>query len=557
MPVFDFNNTPEPDAVPECTYTTFASDENVSSADKPLLVLDNSKKAWKHHSCGTFTNQNKRTAFEFKEDDGSTVIADIKKVDARFVNLLRWLGENHIPVRLSGENREGGYMVYRIRETAFGGGTKLSAEDGFLQFMIERLLASNAPLLEECEDEDLEEVGSTGTIIFLIIGFLLGLTAGFTVLTAQKYGAGKMDEMRQTVGNALILTAVISAVMTAISMTGMHALLKFMHTPDDIFKDAYAYVMIICGGIFAQALYNILASILRALGNSKVPLYFLILSAMLNIVLDLVFIIVFKLGTPGAAWATIISQGVSGVLCLIYIWKFVPELRMKKEDWYFRRGLAFKQIGVGIPMGLQYSITAIGTMMVQSALNMLGSYAVAAFTAGSKIEQIFTQAFVAQGTASATYNAQNIGAGKLERVREGFRASHFIGIIYSVVVGSFLFFAGKYFAYLFISDNIEEVLPMVAIYVKCVALFFIPLYFVNVLRNGIQGMGYGLLPMMAGVAELAGRGITATIAAGKSSYVGTCLASPVAWVFASVLLWGMYFYVMKDMSRKLYGTNKL
>lgn len=208
-------------------------------------------------------------------------------------------------------------------------------------------------------------------------------------------------------------------------------------------------------------------------------------------------------------------------------------------------------------MGLQYSITAIGTMMVQSALNMLGSYAVAAFTAGSKIEQIFTQAFVAQGTASATYNAQNIGAGKLERVREGFRASHFIGIIYSVVVGSFLFFAGKYFAYLFISDNIEEVLPMVAIYVKCVALFFIPLYFVNVLRNGIQGMGYGLLPMMAGVAELAGRGITATIAAGKSSYVGTCLASPVAWVFASVLLWGMYFYVMKDMSRKLYGTNKL
>ena len=197
----------------------------------------------------------------------------------------------------------------------------------------------------------LAAVGSTGTIIFLIIGFLLGLTAGFTVLTAQKYGAGKMDEMRQTVGNALILTAVISAVMTAISMTGMHALLKFMHTPDDIFKDAYAYVMIICGGIFAQALYNILASILRALGNSKVPLYFLILSAMLNIVLDLVFIIVFKLGTPGAAWATIISQGVSGVLCLIYIWKFVPELRMKKEDWYFRRGLAFKQIGVGIPDG--------------------------------------------------------------------------------------------------------------------------------------------------------------------------------------------------------------
>ena len=263
------------------------------------------------------------------------------------------------------------------------------------------------------------------------------------------------------------------------------------------------------------------------------------------------------MGAPGAAWATVISQGVSGVLCLLYIWKYVPELHMKKEDWYFRKSLAGKQISVGIPMGLQYSITAIGTMMVQSALNMLGSYAVAAFTAGSKIEQIFSQAFVAQGTASATYNAQNIGAGKLERVRQGFRASHLIGCVYSAVVGTFLFFAGKYFAYLFISDNIAEVLPMVDTYVKCVALFFIPLYFVNVLRNGIQGMGYGLLPMMAGVAELAGRGITATIAAGKSSYIGTCLASPVAWIFASVLLWVMYFYVMKDMSRKLYGINKL
>ena len=403
----------------------------------------------------------------------------------------------------------------------------------------------------------LAAVGATGTITFLIIGFLMGVTTGVTVLTSQKFGAGRMDEMRKTVGNAAILSAVIAVVMTAVSMLGMHRLLVFMHTPEDIFDGAYGYIMIICAGIFTQVLYNLVSSILRALGNSKTPLYFLILAAGLNIVLDLVFIIFFHWGAPGAAWATVISQGVSGVLCLIYMWKAVPELKMKKEDWYFRRNLAAKQIGVGIPMGLQYSITAIGTMMVQSALNMLGSYAVAAFTAGSKIEQIFTQAYVAQGTASATYNAQNIGAGKLERVREGFRASHFIGIVYSVVVGSFLFFAGKYFAYLFISDNIEEVLPMVAIYVKCVALFFIPLYFVNVLRNGIQGMGYGLLPMMAGVAELAGRGITATIAAGKSSYIGTCLASPVAWIFASVLLWVMYVYVMKDMARKLYGTNKL
>ena len=397
----------------------------------------------------------------------------------------------------------------------------------------------------------LAAVGSTGTIMFLIIGFLTGLTAGFTVLTSQKFGAGKMDEMRQSVGNAALLSIIISVIMTAVSMVGMHSLLTLMHTPEDIFQDAYTYIMIICGGIFAQVLYNILASILRALGNSKTPLYFLILAALLNIVLDLTFIIVFHMGVAGAAWATITAQGVSGVLCLIYIIKCVPELKLKADDWRFRSEIAKKEILVGIPMGLQYSITAIGTMMVQSALNILGSYAVAAFTAGNKIENILTQAYVAIGTTMATYNAQNIGARKLDRVRQGFNSAHIIGITYAIVTGVIIFFFGKYLSYLFISDNAAEVIPMVDTYVKCVAVFFIPLHFVNALRNGIQGMGYGLLPMLAGVAELAGRGITAMIAAAHKSYFGACMASPMAWVLAGGLLIIMYFYVMKDMKRRL------
>ena len=382
----------------------------------------------------------------------------------------------------------------------------------------------------------LAAVGATGTIMFLIIGFLMGLTAGFTVLTSQKFGAGKMDEMRQSVGNAALLSVAISVIMTVGSMVGMRALLTLMHTPEDIFQDSYTYIMIICGGIFAQVLYNILASILRALGNSKTPLYFLILAALLNVALDLLFIIVFHMGVAGAAWATITAQGVSGLLCLVYIIKCVPELRLKREDWKFRPQIAKNEIVVGIPMGLQYSITAIGTMMVQSALNILGSYAVAAFTAGNKIENIFTQ---------------DIGASKLERVRQGFNCAHIIGIIYAIVTGVIIFFFGKYLSYLFISDNAAEVIPMVDTYVKCVAVFFIPLHFVNALRNGIQGMGYGLLPMLAGVAELAGRGITAMIAAAHKSYFGACMASPMAWVLAGSLLIGMYFYVMKDMKKRL------
>ena len=397
----------------------------------------------------------------------------------------------------------------------------------------------------------LAAVGSTGTITFLIIGFLLGLTTGITVLTSQKLGAGKMQEMRQTVGNAAIISIVVSIILTAMSMLGMHSLLKFMNTPDDIFGEAYQYIMIICGGIFAQVLYNLLASILRALGNSKTPLYFLIIAALLNIVLDLAFIVVFHMGAPGAAWATVISQGVSGVLCLLYIIRAVPELHLTRDDWRFRKNLAFNQIRVGIPMGLQYSITAIGTMMVQTSLNILGSYPIAAFTAGSKIENIFTQAFVAIGTAMSTFNAQNIGARKLERVRQGFRAADMIGVVYAAAAGLVLIFWGKYFCYLFISDSFDTVLPMVDTYVKCVGMFLVPLYVVNCYRNGIQGMGYGVLPMMSGVAELLGRGVTAVIASGRKSYFLSCMASPIAWIVATVLLIFMYFYVMKDMEKKL------
>lgn len=401
----------------------------------------------------------------------------------------------------------------------------------------------------------LAAVGSVGTINFLIIGFMLGLTAGFTVLTAQRYGAGDMKNMRRTVGSAAVLSLIVTLVMTLVSMLGMRGLLQFMHTPEDIFADAYQYIMIICGGIFATVLYNMLASVLRALGNSQVPLYFLILSALLNVVLDLLFIIAFHWGAAGAAYATVISQGVSGILCLVYIAKKMPELRLEKEDFRLSAHIVKMQVGIGIPMALQYSITAIGTMMVQSALNMLGSMAVAAFTAASKVEQIATQAYVALGTTMATFCAQNMGAGKLDRIRRGFRATTWIGVAYSLVFGLLTAFFGKYLTYLFVSSDVQTLMGQVDIYLKCASLFFIALNIVNVYRNGIQGMGYGVLPMMAGVAELLGRGIVALAAGLNRSYLLACLASPVAWVFAGVLLLFMYRVVMKQ-QEKVFGKTR-
>lgn len=402
----------------------------------------------------------------------------------------------------------------------------------------------------------LAAVGSTGMIMFLILGFVLGMTAGVTVLTAQKFGFGDMEAMRQTVGSAVILSVVMSVILTALSMTFMKSLLRFMQTPQDIFEDAYVYIMVICAGIFAQMLYNLLASILRALGNSRVPLYFLILAALLNIVLDLFFIIVLKMGTAGAAWATVTAQGVSGLLCLVYIVKKVPVLHLKKDDFRPNPRLLWRQFGIGFPMALQYSITAIGGMMVQTSLNMLGSVQVAAFTAAGKIEQIANQAYVAMGTAIATYSAQNIGAGNVKRIRQGFRATTIMGCAYSVVIGVIIAFAGKYMTYLFVSENVTVIMGLVDTYLKCTVLFLVPLMIVNVYRNGIQGMGYGILPMMAGVAELIGRGVVAVIAAGKRSYVGVCLASPAAWVLAGGLLLIMYFYIMKHNAETLATKQK-
>ena len=394
-------------------------------------------------------------------------------------------------------------------------------------------------------NQALAAVGSTGTIMFLIFGFVVGMTAGFTVLTAQKFGAGDMAGMRRTVAGAGILSLAVGIFLTISFLLFMKPLLVLMHTPEDIFADAYAYIMIISGGILAQMLYNLLSSILRAIGNSKIPLYFLILSALLNIVLDLVFIIVFRMGAAGAAYATVIAQGISGILCLLYIAKKVPALYLHREDWEIDKNLAGWQLKIGLPMAFQYSITAIGTIVVQSCLNILGSTAAAGFAAASKIEQVFTQAYVALGTTMATYCAQNMGAGKYTRIRKGFKSATLIGFIYAVVTGVIIFFVGKYMTIFFVSENVNQIMEYVDIYLRCVSVSFLPLVIVNLYRNGIQGMGYGLLPMTAGIAELVGRSGASLIASHFGSYMGICLASPAAWVLAGTLLLIMYFEIMK------------
>ena len=399
--------------------------------------------------------------------------------------------------------------------------------------------------------DDLAAVGSTGSINFLVIGFCMGVCNGFAIPVSHKFGAGDYVGMRKYVANCAWLGLAFSVIMTVVTAILCRDILVWMKTPANIIDGAHNYIFIIFIGIPTVFLYNIVAGVIRATGDSKTPVVFLVLSSIINIVLDLYFIISLHMGVAGAAWATVISQGVSGVACLVYMVKKFEILRIHREEWKVDGHMMMVLCGMGVPMGLQYSITAIGGMMVQSSLNILGSYAVAAFTAGSKIDNIFTQAFVAIGTTMSTYSAQNVGARKLDRVRQGFRCADVIGCAYAVVVGFVLFFVGKSFSYLFISDNAEAVIPMVDTYLRCVGMFMIPLYVVNCYRNGFQGMGYGLLPMLSGVAELIGRGVMAVVAADARSYTMACMASPFAWIVATVLLIVLYFYVMKDMKRKL------
>lgn len=391
----------------------------------------------------------------------------------------------------------------------------------------------------------LAAVGATGTVNFLILGFLLGVTAGFTVPTAQEYGAGRMDRMRKSVGNAALLSAAITLVMTVVSCRFMRQLLTFMNTPSDIFDMSCTYITIICAGMATQVLYNLMSSILRALGDSRTPLYFLILSATLNIFLDLLFVITFQMGVAGAAYATVLSQGVSGVLCLIYTaWK-VPVLRLKGSDFVPDGTLILTELRIGLPMAFQYSITAIGTVMVQSSLNLLGSMKVAAFSASVKIEQMMEQFFTAQGVTMASYCAQNTGAGRYDRIRTGIHRADRQGFLYAIAVGVIMFFFGKYFTYLFVRTDAALLIDDVGLYLRCAGIFLIPLAVIFIYRNGLQGMGYGLLPMIAGIVELIGRASLAILSGRLRSYLGICLSSPFAWVLAASYLLIAYRHVIR------------
>ncbi len=399
----------------------------------------------------------------------------------------------------------------------------------------------------------LAAVGSTGTIMFLVLGIAQGMSSGFTVLTSQRFGAKDYPGVRKTVANGIELSALVVVAMTVLSLACMKPLLKIMNTPADIFNDAYSYISVICIGIAASVAYNLLSSFLRAVGNSKAPLYFLIFSACLNVFLDLLFIIVFKMGVAGAAWATDASQAISAILCVLYIIRRVKVLTPLKDDWKPDQIIAKKQLGIAIPMALQFGITASGTIVMQAAVNTFGSTAVAGLVASSKVQNVVTQGIMAMGTTMASYAGQNYGNGNIDRIIEGVKKSMIVQILYSVFCSVIVFLFLRQFMGLFFDPgyDMSQLMPWAKIYAYECALFYIPLSLIFVFRNTMQGCGYGVLPMLGGVVELVARLAAAVASMKLHNYYLAAGCDPIAWVAAAVYTGIAWVYVRKDIVNRL------
>ncbi len=394
----------------------------------------------------------------------------------------------------------------------------------------------------------LAAVGATGSLTFLVIGWIMGVTGGFTILIAQRYGAGDEKGMRHYVAMSCYLCVFMTVIMTVGLVLANGWILRIMNTPKEIYEDTCRFIEVIYYGLTATIAYNLLASVLRALGDSKTPLYFLVLSSLLNIVLDILFIAVFSMGVEGAGYATVISQAFAAVLCLVYMIKKYPVLRIKKEDARYSGTSIKKLIGMGAPMGLQFSITAIGAMTVQVALNGLGPVYIAAYTTCGKIQNIITQAFPSLGASMATYTGQNTGAGRIDRVREGVKAGIIITMVCSVVSMIAVLVFGDSLVRLFITEDSSIAVEQSKIYFYAVAGFYPALGLIFVYRNALQGLGYGLLPLLGGIFELIARVLVVIVLSGPFGYVGICFANPVAWIFALIPLIPAYYYRMKRLN---------
>lgn len=382
----------------------------------------------------------------------------------------------------------------------------------------------------------LAAVGASSSINFLVIGFCIGICSGFAIPISQRFGAKDYSGMRRFVFNAAVLGAFFAVVITVITALLCRQILQLLKTPELIMEGAYSYLLVIFLGIPFTILYNLSAGILRAVGDSKSPFFFLAISTVINICGDLFTIRVLGMGVEGAAISTIMSQAISGILGVILIYRKFQILRIKKEERRITGDLQKKLLVMGLPMGLQYSITAIGSVMMQTAINSLGTVYVSAFSAVLKVKQFSLAPFDALAVAVATFCGQNIGAGKMDRIRKGIGQTLLISSIYAVLIGFALNVFGRQMIEIFVNADETEVIGYACLQLRCMSYFYLALAVLNTFRNSIQGMGHSATAMWAGVVEMFARGIMAIFFIPTYGFIAACFTDQTAWVSAMIYM---------------------
>lgn len=409
----------------------------------------------------------------------------------------------------------------------------------------------DAAIVGRCLGTDaLAAVGASSSVQFLVLGFCIGTCAGFGIPIAQRFGAKDYRAMRSYIFHSVLLTALFAVVLTSVCTLLCSNILHMMSTPDDIFSGAYTYLLIIFFGIPFNLLYNLEAAMLRAVGDSKTPFVFLAVSTVTNIALDLVCILVFRWGVAGAAIATITAQALSGILCFFFIRRKQEILHISAADCRFDRDYCLSALAMGAPMGLQFSITAIGSMVMQAANNGLGSIYVSGFTAGARLKQFTMCPYDALATAVCTFCGQNLGAKRFERIKQGIRVGVALALIYGISIGIVLICGGRVLSMLFISSSQVAVLDASAKYLRYMGFMYWMLGLLNVFRLTIQGIGYSGRAVFAGVIEMVARTAVSLIFVPIYGYTAICCADQMAWTTAVLYLIPMCLHLLKKVEQE-------
>ena len=386
--------------------------------------------------------------------------------------------------------------------------------------------------------EALAAVGCTGALMFLVIGFIFGLTGGLTIYTGQRFGAGDADGVRRSCAACFVLAVLIGLLMTAVSVGLSRQLLVWMQTPDAIIDDAHAFIRIIYLSIPVVVLLHTQSNLLRALGDSRTPTIIMAIGLTTNMILEPIVIGLFGWGIPGAALATVASQVVGMVLTYVHIRRRVPALHTHAADWRPDRHLYWEHLRLALPMGFQASIIAIGSVILQAALNTLGPTAVASYAAAQKIESIAMMPMMSFGIAIAAYAAQNYGAQRFRRIGEGVKKCAYMTLSFSIAVGVALIFFSPAMLRLFVgdADGAADVIAYGHEYLLVNGSMYWVLSLLFLFRSALQGLGQSVVPTIAGVMELVMRTAAAFFLVGTLGYLGACLANPMAWVGSCVPL---------------------